>query len=432
MPQVGAVPRSACSAEDPAALRSSVVIIEPSSSGLDLIAAVTRAGHQAVVFSHDAADRVVPADVLRHWGAELVVLDTNDSAAVLDGACRVARDRQIVGVLPGFEFYVPVAAQLAAHLALPGLEPATGLRVRDKHLMRRALAGAGVTGPRFRLVWSTADLDAAAEAVGYPLVVKPTRSAGSVGVSLASCVEEVRKAYAAIAFEPALDLGTRLGPEVLLEEYVPGPEFSVEGYVQDGRTAVVSITEKLVSDPPHFIELGHTVPAAIEPVVEHQIVSWTAGVVRALGIDCTVFHLELRLRNGVPHVIELGARLPGDSIGSLIEMSKGVSLADLFVQLATGSQVDGPAMGIANPASCVAAIRFFYEPGLDIVSSAPTASELHTLPNVVNAGVTVSPGDRPNGRADFRSRLGWVLITGADRRSVDRSWKAVQETARFT
>jgi biotin carboxylase len=413
-------------------LRSSVVIIEPSSSGLDLIAAVTRAGYHALVFSHNAADRVVPEATLRRWDADLVIVDTNDPAAVLHSACHAVDGRRIVGVLPGFEFYVPVAAQLAAHLGLPGLEPAASQRVRDKHLMRQALTAAGISGPRFRLVCSDSELDAAAEAVGYPLVVKPTRSAGSVGVSLASCLDGVRTAYTAIAYDPTLDLGTRLGPEVLLEEFVAGPEFSVEGFVQNGRTTVVSITEKLVSDPPHFVELGHTVPASIEPASERRIVTWTADVVRALEIDCTVFHLELRLRDGVPYVIELGARLPGDSIGSLIEMSRGVSLADLFVQLATGHQLDGPAVGVAGSPSCVAAIRFFYEPDLDIVSSAPTDSELHTLPNVVNGAVTVSPGDRPNFRADFRSRLGWVLMTGADRHSVDRSWKAVKETARFT
>jgi biotin carboxylase len=409
-----------------------VVIIEPSSSGLDLIAAVSRAGYQALVFSHDAGDRVVAPDTLRRWGAELVVLDTNDPAAVLAGARAVGADRPIVGVLPGFEFYVPAAAQLAAHLGLPGLEPEVGQRVRDKALMRQALAGAGVSGPRFRLVSTAAELEAAAADVGYPLVIKPTRSAGSVHVSLASCLSEVQAAYAAIAFEPALDLGTRLGADVLLEEFIPGPEFSVEGFVQNGRAVVVSITEKLVSEPPHFVELGHTVPAAMEPAGQRQIADWTAAVVRALGIDCTVFHLELRLRDGVAQMIELGARLPGDSIGSLIEMSTGVNLADIFVQLATGQRVQDPTAPTTGSASCVAAIRFFYEPSLDVVRSAPTDSELHTLPNVVNGAVTVSPGDRPNRRADFRSRLGWVLMTGADRPTVDRSWKAVQETARFT
>ncbi|HEY0165764.1 MAG TPA: ATP-grasp domain-containing protein [Jatrophihabitans sp.] len=413
-------------------IRPSVVIVEPSSSGLDLIAAVTRAGYQALVFSHNAADRIVPAEVLARWGAELVVLDTNDPAAVLQGARDLPAQWQVLGILPGFEFYVPAAAQLAAHLGLPGLDPAVCQRVRDKALMRQALAGAGITGPKFRLVSTAAELDEAAAEVGYPLVIKPTRSAGSVHVSLASCLSELRSAYSAIAFDPTLDLGIRLGADVLVEEFIPGPEFSVEGFVQDGRVVVVSITEKLVSEPPHFVELGHTVPAAIEPACERLIAGWTADVARALGIDDTVFHLELRLRNGVPHVIELGARLPGDSIGSLIEMSKGVNLSDIFVQLATGQRVDDPAVGATGSASCVAAIRFFYEPGLDVVTSAPADSDLHTLPNVVNGAVTVSPGDRPNCRADFRSRLGWVLMTGADRRSVDRSWKAVKETARFT
>jgi hypothetical protein len=80
----------------------------------------------------------------------------------------------------------------------------------------------------------------------------------------------------------------------------------------------------------------------------------------------------------------------------------------------------------------VAAIRFFYEPGLDIVRTTPTESDLQILPNVVNGAVTVSSGDRPNCRADFRSRLGWVVMAGADRPSVDLSWKAVKETVRFT
>lgn len=412
-------------------MRPSVVIIEPSSAGLDLISAATRLGYSALVFSYNSADRVVPAAELRQWDAELVVVDTNDPAAVVRSALELP-DRRIVGVLPGFEFYVPVAAELAARLGLPGLEPAVCQRVRDKYLMRRTLAAAGISQPEFRCLSSAADVETAALAVGFPLIVKPTRSAGSVHVSLANSLPEAQKAYAAIAGDPSLDLGTRLGPEALVEEFILGPEFSVEGFVRDGRTVVVSITEKQVTEPPHFIELGHTVPASVDADTERRIVGWSAEVIRALGIDCTVFHLELRLRDGIPHVIEIGARLPGDSISSLIEMSSGVSLAEIFVRLATGSQLSTTPVELSGPGSRVAAIRFFYDPGLEIVNSAPADAELHTLPNVVDAAVTVRPGDRPNGQADFRSRLGWVVMTGTDRPSVDRSWSAVNETVKFT
>ena len=59
-------------------------------------------------------------------------------------------------------------------------------------------------------------------------------------------------------------------------------------------------------------------------------------------------------------------------------------------------------------------------------------SELHALPDVLSGAITASPGDRPNCLMDARSRLGWVMLTGADRPSVDRSWTAVRELVKFS
>ncbi|HEU5268841.1 MAG TPA: ATP-grasp domain-containing protein [Jatrophihabitans sp.] len=412
--------------------QSHVLIIEPSSSGTQLIAAVSRLGHRALVLSHNDADRTVPPAELARWGAELVVVDTNDLAAVLACASRLAEQRDIVGVLPGFEYYVPTAALLAAEFGLPGLAPEICLRVRDKLQMRQALAAAGIAGPVFRPVAGRDELAAVAGQVGFPLVLKPTQSAGSIHVTLVHSLAELRAAYDAIVTDATLDFGVSLGPEALVEEFVAGPEFSVEGYVRNGRTVVVSITEKLVSEPPGFIELGHTVPAALDAGCRCVIRDWTAEVVRALGVDCTVFHLELRLRDGVPYVIEFGARLAGDAIPLLIELSTGVDLADIFVRLATDRPIEDITALPTDSARQVAAIRFFYEPGLEVISSAPAPAELHALPAVISGEVTAGPGDRPNCWLDSRSRLGWVMMTGADRPSVDRSWNAVRRTVRFT
>jgi biotin carboxylase len=171
------------------------------------------------------------------------------------------------------------------------------------------------------------------------------------------------------------------------------------------------------------------VPASLDAGSRRAIQNWTAEVAAALGADCTVFHLELRMRDGEPYVIEFGARLPGDSIPSLIELSTGVNLADIFVRLATDRPVENAS---SDSASRVAAIRFFYQPDLEVISCAPAAAEFTVLPDVVSGAITAGPGDRPNCRRDARARLGWVMLAGADRPSVDRSWTAVREQVRFS
>jgi len=208
-------------------MRSHVLIIEPYTSGLELLAAATRLGHRPLVLSHNAADRVVPPAELDRWGAELAVVDTNDPAAVLACARRLAEQRDLVAVLPGFEFYVPTAALVATELGLPGLTPEVGERVRDKFRMRQALAAAGIAGPAFRPVAGLAELAPAAEQLGFPLVIKPTRSCGSIHVTLVHSLAELCSAYEAITADASPVLGTSLGPEALVEEYIAGPEFTV-------------------------------------------------------------------------------------------------------------------------------------------------------------------------------------------------------------
>jgi biotin carboxylase len=407
-----------------------LLIIQPVSAGLGLVDAALRNGLRPVVLSYEQQDRTLPANVADHGAVEVHEVDTNDRAAVLAAVDRLAEIRDIAGVVPGFEYFVPVAAEAAARLGLPGLDPAIAGQVRDKRLMRKALAAAGLDIPQFRVASSYAEVEAAAEAIGYPVVIKPPGAAGSVHVSRVDGAEELRAAYGSLCAETDLDLGNDLGQEVLVESYLDGPEFSAEGYVVGGVATVVSITEKLLSAPPNFIELGHTVPADLPAARLDELAEWAAAVAQALGVDNALFHLEFRICGGTPFVIELGARMPGDQIASLVELSTGVSLADVFVEIATGRRRPGR-RGLDADFARTAGIRFFRNPDLDVVTRVPAVEQLLAGKNVERAGLTTAVGARPNTHTDFRSRLGWVVLAASDRLSLEDAWAEIDGKALF-
>ncbi len=407
-----------------------LLIIQPVSAGLGLIDAALRHGLRPVVLSFQQQDRTLPASMVDNDAVEIHSVDTNDRAAVLAVADRLAAGGDICGVVPGFEYFVPVAAEVAARLGLPGLAPEVAVRVRDKRLMRQALAVAGLDIPQFRVAGSGAEVEAAAEAIGYPVVIKPPGAAGSVHVTRVEDAAELRAAYGLICAETDLDLGNDLGREVLVESYLDGPEYSAEGYVVGGVATVVSITEKLLSAPPSFVELGHTVPADLPPTRLRELAMWAAAVAEALGVDNALFHLEFRICAGTPFVIELGARMPGDQIATLVALSTGVSLADVLVEIATGAR-GGGSRGLDAEFARTAGIRFFRDPGLDVVTRVPTVAELLTAPNVENAMVLASVGDRPNVHSDFRSRLGWVVLAASDRPSLEDAWAEIEAKSHF-
>jgi len=433
-----------------------VIIVQPVTAGLLLIDAARRHGLHPIVLCHQRPDQMVPAAVVAEGTATLHRVETNDRDAVLAMVKHLADSQDVVGVLPGFEYYVPVAAEAAASLGLPGLDPAVAECVRDKRLMRQALAGAGLAVPRFRVASAPAEAQAAAEAIGYPVVIKPPRAAGSVHVTRVAGPEELQAAYHALCAETELDLGDQPDQQVLIESYLDGPEYSAEGYVAGGVATVVSITEKLLSAPPIFLELGHTVPADLPAQRLRELADWAATVAEALNLDNSLFHLEFRLCPDGPYVIELGARLPGDEIAELVRLSTGISLADVFVELAAGTEAAGTeaagteaaggtagggtagggragdARGLAAEFGQVAGIRFFTDPGLAEVRRVPSPERLlAAAPQVRHAELTAAVGDRPNDHRDFRMRLGWVVLAAADRASLDAGWATVSARSLF-
>jgi biotin carboxylase len=399
----------------------SVLIIEPESSGLELIRAASALGYQVVIFDgRPLAEMAAPArDAVTNGTATYRQIDAGSVRATVAAAQELAMTTEIVAVVPGFELAVPTVAMVAAKLGLPGIDPAGAEALRDKRRMKEMLQAAGVPVsrgvPLDSGVVDEAELAATEQVIGYPAVVKPVDGSGSLFVRRVDDHQALRETVAAVQGLDAL--GRRLADRLLVESYITGPEFSVEGYAQDGEIVVVSVTAKLLGPEPYFVEIGHTVEADLSEADHSALAETAAQAVRALGLTVGVFHVEVRLSPSGPVIVEVGGRLAGDRIPTLIEAVHGLDLPTVNIEVSAGRRVstDKPL-----PTRGVAAMRYFIVPAPSVlVDREKLHDHLTSLPGCREVVWNVAPDAVLQPPTDFRGRVGHILVVAPDRQTLD-------------
>ncbi len=401
-----------------------VIVVEPVSSGNALVLHARALGWEVLVASYDRDDRTLTAEV-RSAATQILTVDTNDEAALAAAVKQADQRGQIDGIVAGCEFYVPAVARLAAAHGLPGLDPQTVDLVRHKGMMRAAVAAAGLAGPRFAVIGPQDPIDEACERVGFPAVVKAVESSGSIHVTRVDDLDAARAALRTLRADDSLDLGRALNHEAVVEQYLPGPEFSADGYVVDGTPVVAAVTRKLLGPEPYFVELGHLTPALLDEAERAATAEYAAGVARAVGITAGPFHCELRWSDGRPVLMEIAARLPGDRIPELVELATGAALPTAALAAAVGVHLAdvGALRGAAAPA---AGIRFLTAGGAGSYDRLDGWRELLGEPWVVSGHVLIAPGEPvATQQADFRCRIAAVVFTAHSPEQARERWDEI-------
>ncbi|MEW2412134.1 ATP-grasp domain-containing protein [Streptomyces sp. NPDC046866] len=309
------------------------------------------------------------------------------------------------------------AGRISDHLGLGNTSGEVAELLRDKYAMRRHLAASA--SPEVRaLSVAAAEVDGA-EALaafgaehGYPFVLKPVDATASLGVVRIDGPGQAAEAWAGVeALRARTDLqwGSffTIG-RFIAEQYIPGPEYSVETFSFAGRHIVLAVTEKLTGEG--FVELGHALPARLEPADEKGIEQAVARFLDAVGLTDGAAHTELRLSPSGPQIIESHNRMGGDRIFDLLRSAYGIDLEEWIVAWQFGLI---PALTERPAARHAAATRFLSaEPGT--VVEIQGAEEARALDGVIDVETTVRPGDTVGELRGNWDRVGQVLATGAD------------------
>lgn len=280
---------------------------------------------------------------------------------------------------------------------LPGISLDTAIKSTDKGEMIKAFASENVAHPWFFLVSDQSELNDIIQFIEYPCVIKPTDNSGSRGVFFCENPEDVLYGYKYALQE------SHCG-QVIVEEYLVGPEFSLEVFVLDGIPHILQITDKLTTGEPHFVEMGHSQPTSLKKNEQSKLMDLATRAIKAVGITNGPAHVEVILTSDGPKMVELGARMGGDNITShLVPLSTGIDMVGCCIKLACGESIT-----INAKCNNGAAIRYIQtESG--IINNITGLKEAKEIQGIIDVEIIHDVGETISSIDDSTDRVGYVI-----------------------
>jgi biotin carboxylase len=340
---------------------------------------------------------------------KLLELDTSDPDAVL-AAVTDDRGKPLVdGVASYSDYHTVVAAQVAQRLGLPGPDPAAVEAANVKDRLRVAL-GDEQFNVRHVLVTARDQLDAAAGTLGFPMVAKPPAEAISYGVRRVDGPEQLAAAWRDLSAIRRSLRGQPRSGAVLLEQYVPGVEVSVETITIEGRTHVYGVTSKDLFGEPAYMECGHTFPVPLPDGVRAELYHTVRRTLELIGYRHGVCHTEVRHTDRGWRIIEANPRTPSNCITMQVTDVTGRNpILDGWL-LALGELPDvEPVVHRGG-----AAVRLLYPARRGVLRRIDGLDAARAIPGVQML-LHVQPGDRLRERDDNSASAGFAYANGPDR-----------------
>jgi biotin carboxylase len=328
------------------------------------------------------------------------------------GIDRLAAAERVDGIVaPGIDFPVAIAARIANRLGLPHpLDPVAAQTATSKLRQRERFEEAGVPHARQLVCASLGEARTAAEELGYPCVVKAPDLQGQKGLTFVPDADALPE-----AFDRARGLAR--SSVVLVEEFVDGPELTVNAFSAGGRFHPLTVTDRVVAEPPAFgVALAHVWPSELAEDVVAEVVRVAEAAAAAVGIQDGPTYTQVLVGDDGPRVGELAARLGGGHDAELCEAAIGVHLNRVTIAAALGERLYDGAF-VPDALADGACVRFLVpEPG--VLEAVEGLEEAERSAGVVWARSYREPGHEFGALRRGADRAGAVLAVGDSRKEA--------------
>ncbi|MEA5365329.1 ATP-grasp domain-containing protein [Amycolatopsis sp., V23-08] len=328
------------------------------------------------------------------------LVDFTDSAAYADAIRETVGETGADHVWHvGSEESMQLAYDVADELGKAVNSPASVALLNDKLAMRTLLRDKGISSVRFATASRWQDVEGLLADFTLPVVVKPAALSASRGTFLLTDPADL-PAWGAELAALAYD-----GP-LLVEEYLRGPEFSVETMTVRGEHHVLGVTRKLLGPLPHFVERGHLFGEPETPETR-QVADLAVELLDATGYQCGPAHTEVILTAAGPRIVESQARLGGDKIPDIIRLGRGYDVKRaMFAALAGRTPPPIPDGGVGH-------IAYFAFPA-GVLRSVSGVDEARQLDFVDTLNFPFSAGDVLPETVSSKTRHGYVILTASE------------------
>jgi biotin carboxylase len=334
------------------------------------------------------------------YANEGAVIDIVNKEACL----KYAKSKRIDGVLTAAtDFGVPTVSYIAKKLNLPGLNYNTAITVRDKYAVRKILIDSQVDDAKqVCLVNKNTNFNELVTKINYPVMVKPCEGSGSRGINKVEKAIDLRNACL-----NAINVSTTNQAEI--ESFIVGDEYGCESIVIDGNIYVLAVMKKWMTKPPYYAELGHAIPSGLDISIENKIKNCVRDAILALKINSGSVNMDVLVtETGKIHIVDVGARMGGNLIGShIIKLGTGYDYMAAIIRNAVGDKVNL----IKGRQTCVATRILAFHEG--IITQIPNIELLEKKYNVtIEHHMRV--GDYVSNYHTNLDGCGYIVATGSD------------------
>jgi biotin carboxylase len=366
------------------------------------------------------------------WQDHAVPVRFHDADRSVAAIAARAVKTPIDGVIAVGDRPVVLAARAAVALGLTWHAVEGALASTDKRRARAALAEAGLPSPRFAVLPAASIVPAPPSTLDAPYVLKPIGLSGSRGVIRADDEAGFRAAFARIArllARPPIRAALRgLDEEILVEEYVDGREFALEGVLTAGTLQVFALFDK--PDPldgPFFEETIYVTPSALAVAEQRRVAAAVERASRALGLRHGPVHAECRLTaDGSVYVLEVAARPIGGLCSRVVTFADGATLEEVLLRHAVGESV-----ATVRRESAGAAVMMIPIPGRGMLRAVSGEDAAETIAGVTEIRITARIGQLLEPLPEAGSYLGFIFARGATAGEAEAAVRAAHRCLVF-
>ena len=347
--------------------------------------------------------------ICRHEVDAFVMVGGQD----FEGTCAVVEKYGIDAIVTAAtDKPLVMMARIAERYGFPFYTVETAQWSTDKFQMKQRFLEGGVPCAKGRLVKSVSEV----KDFEYPVIIKPRDNSGSRGVKFCRSKEELEASMSEALEVSKLDT-------VLVEEFIEGPEYSIESLHHDGKSEVIQFTEKKTTEFPYNVELGHIQPANISDENKQKIREIVEKIGKALNFENCPSHTELKINERGIFVIETSPRLGGDYITSTLSpLSTGVNLEDELLKISLGEEISPTPKAVQY-----SGVRFFsFEEG-SVIKHAPNENFVKGWPHVVDFVFNLVEGQKVNRITSSLNRYGHLILTAGNRDAIEEAFEKFEK-----